>query len=202
MTILVKEHVEKILAYTKIRRRQAHESNRQIQEATLRTALQDAQRADRAQALPSRGGNAGSIVGQHGIGADRQGERDCCSFAGIEPGKRRVRGNGRLSCEQSRRPRGDPRLDERWCPWLTQLVLRLVRDQDLVQQLGQHADLADQDEVAQRAAVRDGPHRLQAELVEILALARKLCQGRAVVDAVLFQKGIQFEARRHAEQLA
>src|ERR1700752_4836590 len=92
MTILVKEHVEKILAYTKIRRRQAHESNRQIQEATLRTALQDAQRAGRAQALPSRGVNAGSIVGQHGIGADRQGERDCCSFAGIEPGKRRVRG--------------------------------------------------------------------------------------------------------------
>ena len=59
MTILVKEHVEKILAYTKIRRRQAHESNRQIQEATLRTALQDAQRADRAQALPSRGYSRG-----------------------------------------------------------------------------------------------------------------------------------------------
>jgi len=165
---------------------------------------QHADRARDTQALSAGGRGSGAVIDQEQPGAECVSQRDRGALAGIKLTQRGRLGGGVVH-RKPRRRAVSPRAHRIRSVSVTQLAGDDGRHSNGAEQLWQHVDLADEDQVVKRPGVRDDDARGQgsgaAERLQVCKVAPDVLQGDWFVHAALLEKAVEFEPCLEAENL-
>ncbi len=165
---------------------------------------QHADRARDTQALSAGGRGSCTVIDQEQPGAERVSQRDRGALAGIKPTQRGRLGGGVVH-RKPRRRAVSPRAYRSRSVSVTQLAGDDGGHSNGAEQLWQHVNLADQNEVMKRPGVRDDDARGHGsgatKCLQVYEVAPDVLQGDRFVYAALLEEAVEFEPCLEAEDL-
>ncbi len=152
--------------------------------------------------MPIRDRDPGAVVHEDEVGADSKGKCDCGTLALVQSRSGGVVGVpiGIRSDLKPSRKLCDPSPHRRRCIGMRKFIVHRPGHENRLEQLGQHIDRFDQDQIIERPGIGDDkPHALlETEPLQVALLALQIVEAVGLKHVMRLQKPVEGIARAKA----